>query len=185
MPPHVGAGGCGPETDEGETCLEHDADSEEQHELHDHRRRHVRQHVPEARGGGTHTVDGRRFDEQLLLQVLRLSEEDPVQRTEQQHAEHRHHERHVRADRGDESQNDHRARQRHHDLAHAVHESLAAGAAHRPERHGNSDEHRDDGRDARDRECRRGCRHDARQEVATEFVGAQEVRRATGPEGQR
>ena len=90
------------EADEGEAGLHHDADAEQQHELHDDGGRHVRQDVTEAGRHRPHAVDRGRLDEQLLLQRLRLAEEHPVQRAEEEQAEHRHDERHVRADRGDE-----------------------------------------------------------------------------------
>ena len=89
MPPQVGSGGCGPEADEGEAGLHPDADAEEQHELHDDGGRHVRQDVAEARRHRAHAVDRGGLDEELLVQRLRLAEEDAVQRAEEQHAEER------------------------------------------------------------------------------------------------
>ena len=75
MPPHVGSGGCGPSPMKASAGLEPDADAEQQHELHDDSRRHVRQDVADAGGHRPHAVDGRGLDEQLLVQRLRLSEE--------------------------------------------------------------------------------------------------------------
>ena len=102
---HAAPGGLGrlrTEADEGQARLHADGDAEDQHELHDHGGRHVRQDVTEAGGHRLHAVDGRGLDEQLLVQRLRLPEEHLEQRAEQQQAEERHDERHVGADGGDE-----------------------------------------------------------------------------------
>ena len=89
MPPHVGSGGCGPRPMKARpACIMMPTPKKSTN---------CTMTVVDMFGStwrklatwSAHAVDGGGFDEQLLLQVLRLTEQDAVQRTEQQHTEQR------------------------------------------------------------------------------------------------